>query len=71
MRGGRKEDELMTTQVNTQTTSLARPRVSLIVQTAAALAFGIVILFAVGFAPLEAAHNAAHDVRHTLAFPCH
>ena len=43
----------------------------MLMQTAAALAFGIVILFAVGFAPLEAAHNAAHDVRHTLAFPCH
>ena len=61
----------MTAQVTTQTTSLVRPRASLLMQTAAALAFGIVILFAVGFAPLEAAHNAAHDVRHTLAFPCH
>lgn len=61
----------MTAQATTQSTSLARPRASLLLQTAAALAFGIVILFAVGFAPLEAAHNAAHDVRHTLAFPCH
>ncbi len=61
----------MTTRVTTQTSSLAQPRTTLLLQTAAALAFGIVILFAVGFAPLQAAHNAAHDVRHTLAFPCH
>ena len=37
----------------------------------AALAFGSVILFAVGFMSMPAAHNAAHDTRHALAFPCH
>jgi len=42
-----------------------------ITQTMGALAFGIIILFAVGFAPMDVAHNAAHDTRHTLAFPCH
>ncbi|MCP5421107.1 MAG: CbtB-domain containing protein [Gammaproteobacteria bacterium] len=31
---------------------------------------GLVILYGVGFAPL-AAHNAAHDARHSVAFPCH
>ncbi|WP_176722232.1 CbtB domain-containing protein [Candidatus Thiosymbion oneisti] len=31
---------------------------------------GLVILYGAGFAPL-AAHNAAHDARHTAAFPCH
>ena len=40
-------------------------------QTLGAFVFGIVILLAVGFAPMDVAHNAAHDVRHTLAFPCH
>ncbi|CAA0099270.1 Uncharacterised protein [BD1-7 clade bacterium] len=44
---------------------------SSLLQTAAAMAFGLAILFAVGFAPMSAAHNAAHDTRHTLAFPCH
>jgi len=42
-----------------------------ITQTMGAIAFGIIILFAVGFAPMDAAHNAAHDTRHTFAFPCH
>lgn len=40
-------------------------------QLAAAALFGALILFAVGFAPMGAAHNAAHDARHTVAFPCH
>jgi cobalt transporter subunit CbtB len=31
---------------------------------------GTVIILGVGFGP-GMAHNAAHDTRHTLAFPCH
>ena len=40
---------------------------------AAILAFtiGATLLFLVGFAPTAAIHNAAHDTRHTLSFPCH
>lgn len=40
-------------------------------QLFAAAALGIVILFGVGFAPMDIAHNAAHDTRHSVAFPCH
>lgn len=40
-------------------------------QNGIALAFGILVLFAVGFMPTDAVHNAAHDARHALAFPCH
>jgi len=36
-----------------------------------AAALGLVIVFAAGFAPSQAVHNAAHDTRHTFAFPCH
>jgi cobalt transporter subunit CbtB len=32
---------------------------------------GVVILFGVGFAPIDVVHNAAHDGRHSLAVPCH
>jgi len=32
---------------------------------------GAVVLFAVGFAPINVVHNAAHDARHVHAFPCH
>ena len=37
----------------------------------AAALLGLVILYAVGFANSEVLHNAAHDSRHSFAFPCH
>ena len=36
-----------------------------------AAALGVMIIFAAGFAPSETVHNAAHDTRHSFAFPCH
>ena len=36
-----------------------------------AACLGIVIVGVVGFSHVEAAHNAAHDYRHSMAFPCH
>ena len=36
-----------------------------------ALLFGLGFIFLVGFAPVSAVHNAAHDTRHSAAFPCH
>ena len=36
-----------------------------------AAALAVVILFGAGFAPIEVVHNAAHDSRHSFAFPCH
>lgn len=38
---------------------------------AAALLLGLTLIFAAGFLPTAAAHNAAHDSRHSHAFPCH
>jgi cobalt transporter subunit CbtB len=38
---------------------------------ASALLTGLALLFLVGFAPIAAVHNAAHDTRHSAAFPCH
>lgn len=37
----------------------------------AAIVTGVLIISAVGFAGPEILHNAAHDIRHGLAFPCH
>jgi cobalt transporter subunit CbtB len=59
----------MTTKVSAQVQ--VKAPVSPLMQNIAALLFGMIVLFAVGFAPMGAAHNAAHDVRHTMAFPCH
>jgi cobalt transporter subunit CbtB len=32
---------------------------------------GLTLLYGMGFAPMEALHNAAHDSRHSASFPCH
>jgi cobalt transporter subunit CbtB len=37
----------------------------------AAALLGIFIIGGVGFSHIEAVHNAAHDYRHSMAFPCH
>ena len=61
----------MSSQVTTNQHLVAKPAISALAQNIAALTFGAVILFAVGFVPMDAAHNAAHDTRHAMAFPCH
>lgn len=48
------------------TTTVAKP-----LQLATVFLLGMVMLFGAGFVQTSAVHNAAHDVRHTLAFPCH
>lgn len=44
---------------------------SLVLQRLAAAALGVFIIGFVGFSQIEAAHNAGHDYRHAMAFPCH
>jgi cobalt transporter subunit CbtB len=54
--------------------SVAAPRAALFAhlpQALAAAVLGLFIILGVGFAPVEAVHNAAHDTRHGFAFPCH
>jgi cobalt transporter subunit CbtB len=36
-----------------------------------AVALGIALLYVVGFAAPHAVHEAAHDTRHSMNFPCH
>jgi cobalt transporter subunit CbtB len=42
-----------------------------LLQALAAAALGLFLLWGVGFSQIEAVHNAAHDTRHSNAFPCH
>jgi cobalt transporter subunit CbtB len=60
---------MSTNKTATERLEQAREQANLWPALFAAL-LGIVILYGVGFAPLEA-HNAAHDARHSAAFPCH
>jgi len=44
---------------------------STVYAVSAAVVICALIIGAVGFAGSEIIHNAAHDVRHGLSFPCH
>jgi cobalt transporter subunit CbtB len=44
---------------------------SLALQRAIAAAIGALIIGIVGFSHMAVAHNAGHDYRHSMAFPCH
>lgn len=37
----------------------------------AAFVFGVGLVLTTGFAHSSMLHNAAHDTRHALSFPCH
>ena len=59
---------------NQATIAVTAPRVVSVpktLQLVSALLLGAVILFGVGFSATSATHNAAHDTRHVVAFPCH
>ncbi len=53
----------------TATTTQVRARA--MTAALAAMAFGALIVATVGFAGAMEIHNAAHDSRHSFAFPCH
>ena len=38
---------------------------------AVAALLGLGVIWGVGFSHVPAWHNAAHDTRHSMAFPCH
>lgn len=49
----------------------ATPRASRLVAVSVLVGLGVVLVFIAGFAHPQALHNAAHDSRHSLSFPCH
>ncbi|MBA1202688.1 CbtB-domain containing protein [Pseudomonas capeferrum] len=38
---------------------------------AGASLLGLCLVYFAGFSHIDAVHNAAHDTRHSAAFPCH
>lgn len=59
---------LMTTQTQTLTNLSVKERTMVAI---AALALGLFITFTTGIAHSTTLHNAAHDTRHSVGFPCH
>lgn len=44
---------------------------SKLVSALAVFSVGAVLMLVVGFAQPELIHNAAHDTRHAIGYPCH
>jgi cobalt transporter subunit CbtB len=61
----------MTTNPATLRLSVGTTSASRLAQLGFAAFFGLFIVGFAGFSHIGAVHNAAHDVRHSLAFPCH
>jgi cobalt transporter subunit CbtB len=61
----------MTTHHTTLSVSAGAASASRLTQLGLAAFLGLFIIGFAGFSHISAVHNAAHDVRHSLAFPCH
>jgi cobalt transporter subunit CbtB len=58
--------------VTTATTHVVSTATTARLPVAAAIfLMGLAFVFVAGFAQPELLHNAAHDLRHAMSFPCH
>ncbi|GLK62760.1 CbtB-domain containing protein [Paracoccus kondratievae] len=55
----------------TMTTSSAAGARSVLLPAIAAFAIGFGLIFVSGLVQAETLHDAAHDTRHAVGFPCH
>ena len=60
----------MNTTITTSTGAATRSG-SRAIQLGLAALLGLAVIGVAGFAPMEVVHNAAHDYRHSMSFPCH
>ena len=60
-----------TTQSEKLSGAVGVPRRAALWHAAIAIALGFAVLYVVGFAGSATIHDAAHDARHSLNFPCH
>lgn len=61
----------MTAYKPTATVAAGGRAASRAIQIAMAALLGMAVIAGAGFMPIDAVHNAAHDYRHAMGFPCH
>jgi len=61
----------MSTRILSAAGALDSTRAEILRAAAIAFSLGLALVYLAGFAYPETAHNAAHDTRHALSFPCH
>jgi cobalt transporter subunit CbtB len=59
--------------MNTATSALgaSASSASRVTQLSFAALLGVFVIGFVGFSHMDVMHNAGHDYRHSMAFPCH
>jgi cobalt transporter subunit CbtB len=62
---------MMTTNPTTLRLPANATSTSRLAQLSLAAFVGLFVVGFAGFSHISVVHNAAHDVRHSLAFPCH
>lgn len=66
------QSQLANAEVTSQITlPVAAGQVGRLSQALMAMVLGVFVIGMVGFSHIDVVHNAAHDVRHSNAFPCH
>jgi cobalt transporter subunit CbtB len=61
----------VSTKIETAVISQPTERSEALKAAAMAFALGVSLVFTMGFAHSDTIHNAGHDTRHALSFPCH
>jgi cobalt transporter subunit CbtB len=61
----------MNAKSSVNSAALASSRLEALKAAAVALVLGFGLVWLAGFAYPESVHDAAHDTRHALSFPCH
>ena len=55
----------------TQSAATTSTQSQRLVAAVSAAVLGAFLVYFAGFSHIDAVHNAAHDTRHSSAFPCH
>ena len=66
--GGAEEERMISKLTRAAAGSRTNSKTGTIV---AAALLGALFIYTVGFMPVEAMHNYAHDTRHSVTVPCH
>jgi cobalt transporter subunit CbtB len=61
----------MQSNLSTAAGAVSGQRAAVVLPALLAALLGAFLIFGVGFSHVSAFHNAAHDTRHSNAFPCH
>ena len=61
----------MRAEAGASSTAAAASRSERLAAVAVAAVLGLGVIWGVGFSHVPTWHNAAHDTRHSMAFPCH